>query len=155
MKQFDFAGIYCKEESIMTIKLQIYKCNVCGNLVQVLLEGDGNLICCGKEMELMGIQYDTNELGEKHTPKIELKDGKKYVNVFGHPMTKEHYIQFIESYTKDKQEVHIKFFKPDEAPETEAKINTDDEFNTIEYCNIHNLWGNNKMLENEDGNYSI
>ena len=137
----------------MTVKLQIYKCNVCGNLVQVLQEGDGNLVCCGQEMELMGIQYDTSELGEKHTPKIEIKDGKKYVNVFGHPMTEEHHIQFIETYTKDKNELHLKFFKPNESPQMESKL--DGEFNSIEYCNIHNLWGDNRMLENEDGNYSI
>ena len=137
----------------MTIKLQIYKCNICGNIVQILQEGDGNLICCGKEMNLMGIQYDTDELGEKHTPKIEIKNGKKYVNVIGHPMTKEHYIQFIETFTKDKKELHLKFFTPDELPEME--INSDGDFNAIEYCNIHHLWGDNVMLENEEGNYSI
>ena len=137
----------------MTIKLQIYKCSICGNVVQILNDGDGNLICCGKEMELLPIQYDTNELGEKHTPKIEIKYGKKYVNVIGHPMTNEHYIQFIESYTKDKKELHLKFFYPNEIPEMEAKLGED--FNSIELCNIHNLWGDNKMLENEDGNYSI
>ena len=138
----------------MTIKLQIYKCNVCGNLVQILQEGDGNLICCGQEMELMPIQYDTNELGEKHTPKIEIKDGKKFINVFGHPMLKEHYIQFIETYTKDKNEVHIKFFSPESIPEMENRLHETD-FDSIELCNIHGLWGNNKMLENEDGHYSI
>lgn len=125
----------------MTIKLQIYRCNICGNLVQVLQEGEGNLVCCGAEMELRPIQYDTNELGEKHTPKIEIKDGKKYVNVLGHPMTKEHYIQFIETYTEEKNELHIKFFNPNEIPEMESKL--DGEFNSIEYCNIHHLWGNN------------
>jgi len=139
----------------MTIKLQIYKCNICGNLVQVLQEGEGNLVCCGKEMELMGIQYDTDELGEKHTPKVEIKNGKKHVNVFGHPMTNEHYIQFIETYTKDKSELHLKFFNPDESPEMEAGLNDNEEFNSIEFCNIHHLWGDNRMLENENGNYSI
>lgn len=138
----------------MTVKLQIYKCNICGNIVQVLQEGDGNLVCCGKEMELMGIQYDTTELGEKHTPKIEIKEGKKFVNVIGHPMSGEHYIQFIETYTKDKNELHLKFFYPNEVPEMEAELK-EDNFNSIEYCNIHNLWGDNKMLENETGNYSI
>ena len=138
---------------VMTIKLQIYKCKICGNLVQVLAEGDGALVCCGQEMELMPIQYDTNELGEKHTPKTEIKDGKMFVNVIGHPMNKEHYIQFIETYTKDKNELYLRFFHPDEIPETEAKL--EGEFNSIEYCNIHNLWGNNRMLENESGNYSI
>ena len=139
----------------MTIKLQIYKCSICGNLVQVLQEGEGNLVCCGKEMELMGIQYDTNELGEKHTPKIEIKDGKKFVNVIGHPMNEEHYIQFIETYTKDKNELHLKFFYPNDIPEMEAGINDSNGFNSIEYCNIHHLWGDNKMLENENGNYNI
>ena len=137
----------------MTIKLQIYKCNICGNIVQILQEGDGNLICCGKEMQLMDIQYDTNELGEKHTPKVEIKDGKKYVSVVGHRMTNEHYIQFIESFTRDKKELHLKFFEPFEEPEMDSKL--DGEFSSIEYCNIHNLWGDNIMLENENGNYSI
>ena len=125
----------------MTIKLQIYKCNICGNLVQVLQEGEGNLVCCGAEMELRPIQYDTKENREKHTPKIEIKDGKKYVNVLGHPMTKEHYIQFIETYTEEKNELHIKFFNLNEIREMESKL--DGEFNSIEYCNIHHLWGNN------------
>ena len=139
----------------MTIKLQIYKCQICGNIVQILQEGDGNLICCGKEMELMSIQYDTDELGEKHTPKTEIKDGKKFVNVTGHPMTEEHYIQFIETYTKNKDELHLKFFKPNEIPEMELGVNDNNSFNSIEYCNIHHLWGDNVMLENENGNYSI
>lgn len=138
----------------MTIKLQIYKCNVCGNIVQILQEGDGNLVCCGQEMELMGIQYDKNELGEKHTPKIEIKEGRKFIHVIGHPMTDEHYIQFIETYTKDKNELHLKFFYPNEVPEMENCINEDD-FNSVEYCNIHHLWGDNKLLENENGHYSI
>ena len=139
----------------MTVKLQIYKCNICGNLVQVFIEGDGNLVCCGQEMELMGIQYDTNELGEKHTPKVEIKEGKKFVNVIGHPMTDEHYIQFIETYTTDKKELHLKFFAPEEIPEMEAGLSDTDKFSSIEFCNIHKLWGDNKMLENEGGHYSI
>jgi len=137
----------------MTLKLQIYKCGICGNLIQVLQGGDGNLVCCGEEMKLMGIQYDTSELGEKHTPKVELKDGKKFVNVIGHPMTEEHYIQFIETFSGDKNELHLKFFNPNEIPEMESKL--EGEFNSIEYCNIHALWGDNRMLENENGNYSI
>ena len=139
----------------MTIRLQIYKCNICGNLIQVLEEGDGNLVCCGQEMELIPIQYDTNELGEKHTPKIEIKEGKKFVNVIGHPMSKEHYIQFIETYTKDKSEVHLKFFKPEEIPEKIPGLSDEKGFNSIEFCSIHHLWGDNKMLENENGHYSI
>ena len=142
-----------EEELYMTVKLQIYKCDMCGNLIQVLQEGDGNLVCCGKEMELMGIQYDADELGEKHTPKTEIRGEEKFVHVKGHPMSNEHYIQFIESYSKDKNELYLKFFKPNEIPEMNVKL--DGDFNSIEYCNIHHLWGNNVMLENENGNYSI
>ena len=81
----------------MSIKFQIYKCAICGNIVQILHEGDGNLVCCGVEMQHLNIQYDTNELGEKHTPKREFKDNKKFITVAGHPMTEEHHIEFIET----------------------------------------------------------
>ena len=138
----------------MTIKLQIYKCEICGNIVQVFQEGDGNLVCCGQEMELQNVQYDTTELGEKHTPKVVYSDGRKFVNVSGHPMNEEHYIQFIETFTDDKSEVHIKFFKPNDVPQMDVSF-FGDNINSIEYCNIHKLWGENKMLTNESGNYSI
>ena len=140
---------------IMTIKLQIYKCSICGNIVQILQEGDGNLVCCGKEMELMGIQYDSDEVGEKHKPVTEIKDGKKFVNVIAHPMTPEHYIQFIETFTDDKNELHLKFFKPEDVPEMDISFFNNKSVNSIEYCNIHHLWGDNVMLENEKGDYSI
>ena len=106
----------------MTIKLQIYKCTVCRNLVQILQEGDGNLVCCGQEMELQNVQYDTTELGEKHTPKIVYKDGHKSINVLEHPMSHEHYIQFIEAFSDDKNEVYIKFFKPEDKPEADISF---------------------------------
>ena len=138
----------------MTIKLQIYKYEICGNIVQVFQEGDGNLVCCGQEMELQNVQYDTTELGEKHTPKVVHSDGRKFVNVIGHPMNEEHYIQFIETYTDGKSVVHIKFFKPNDVPQMDISF-FGDNINSIEYCNIHKLWGENKMLSNESGNYSI
>lgn len=137
----------------MTIKFQIYKCNICGNLVLILEEGDGNLICCGKEMELMSIQYDSDEIGEKHKPKTEYRDNKKFINVIGHPMTKEHYIQFIASFTIDKKELQLRYFDPENIPEMDVKL--DGEINSVEFCNIHHLWGDNIMLKNENGNYSI
>ena len=139
----------------MTIKLQIYKCEICGNIVQVLHHGDGNLVCCGQEMKLLSIQYDSDEIGEKHRPKTEEKDGRKIVHVVGHPMTEEHYIEFIETYTDNKDELHLKFFKPNEIPEMDISFFGGRKVNSVEYCNIHNLWGDNIMLENEEGNYSI
>jgi superoxide reductase len=126
----------------MTIKFQIYKCNVCGNLVQILQEGEGNLICCGEEMELMNVQYDSDEMGEKHAPKFEEREGKIFVSVKTHPMTNEHYIQFIEAFSKDKKELQLKFFEPSDIPDIELKLNGEAE--AVEYCNIHHLWGNKK-----------
>lgn len=153
--KLSYISVNIYEEVFMTIKLQIYKCSICGNIVQILDEGDGNLICCGQEMNLMQIQYDTDELGEKHTPKVILENDKQLVNVIGHPMNKEHYIQFIETYTRDKNELHIKFFKPNEIPQMDISFFKGKNINSIEYCNIHNLWGDNIMLQNETGSYSI
>ena len=88
----------------MTEKLDLYKCHICGNLVQVLLNGVGELVCCGQNMEhLEPHQEENNELAEKHVPRIEQEDGKRFVRLKYHPMIPEHYIQFIEIYSKDKK----------------------------------------------------
>lgn len=126
-----------------TEKLEIYKCNICGNTVQVLLNGVGELVCCNEPMEKLEIQHDTNELGEKHAPKIEFRDNKKFVQVISHPMLAEHYIQFVEVYTKDKNELHLKYFYPQETPELDIS-HFSEEVDAIELCNIHKLWGENK-----------
>ena len=86
----------------MTEKLQIYKCEICGNIIQVMHEGADALVCCREEMKLLPIQHDMTELGEKHTPKFEESESNRIVSVAGHPMTEEHYIEFIQVYTKDK-----------------------------------------------------
>lgn len=124
----------------MTEKLQIYKCEICGNIIQVLFGGAGSIVCCGEEMKLQHVQHDTNELGEKHNPKIEERDGKRYVHVKTHPMINEHYIQLIQVQTRDKNEFYTKYFYPDETPELDITFFSDD-MNAYEYCNIHHLWG--------------
>ena len=126
-----------------TEKLQLYKCDICGNLVQVILEGAGELVCCGQPMKLQVPQHDKNEIGEKHAPKLEFRENKKYVQVKTHPMIMEHYIQFIEVYKKDKTELHLKYFKPNDVPEFDISY-TNDETETVEMCNIHGLWGEDK-----------
>ena len=84
-----------------TEKLQLYKCEVCGNLVQVILSGAGELVCCGQPMKLQSIQHDKSETGEKHAPIVEFRENDRFVQVKSHPMLPEHYIQFIEIYKKD------------------------------------------------------
>lgn len=81
-------------------KLQLYKCEVCGNLVQVILSGAGELVCCGQPMKLQSIQHDKSETGEKHAPIVEFRENDRFVQVKSHPMLPEHYIQFIEIYKK-------------------------------------------------------
>ena len=78
-------------EEFMTGKLELYKCNICGNIVQVLIEGAGELYCCGEPMELLSAQVDDNRdgLGEKHTPEIEVYEDKKCITLKKHPMQKE------------------------------------------------------------------
>lgn len=126
-----------------TEKLQIYKCEVCGNLIQVILPGAGELVCCGQPMKLQTIQHDTSELGEKHAPKLEFRENKKYVQVKTHPMLPEHYIQFIEVYRKDKSCLHLKYLNPGEVPEFDITCLPED-IESIEFCNIHGLWGEDK-----------
>ena len=127
----------------MTEKLGIYKCKICGNIVQVMHSGVGELVCCGENMELQKVKYDTSELGEKHSPKREERDGKTFAHVKTHPMLKEHYIEFIQAFYSDKNLVVTKFFNAEEIPEMEI-CNNSGNIELTEYCNIHNLWGENK-----------
>lgn len=126
-----------------TEKLQLYKCEICGNLVQVILPGAGELVCCSQPMKLQTAQHDSNEIGEKHAPKIEFRENEKFVHVKSHPMLMEHYIQFIEVYKKDKSELHLKYFKPGDVPEFNITC-LDEDIEAIENCNIHGLWGEDK-----------
>lgn len=132
----------------MSIKLGIYKCPICGNVVQTLISGEGELVCCGQVMELLETNYEENELGEKHVPEIEIvhegcESGAcrevKYVSVIKHPMTDEHYIQFAEVYDKDKTELRIKFFKPEEIVQYNI-TGFEGNLVSLELCNIHGLW---------------
>ena len=124
----------------MTEILEIYKCQICGNIVQVLLNGAGELVCCGEAMEKLCAKYEeNNELAEKHIPIIEQENDKKFVKLKYHPMSEEHYIQFIEVITKDKKTVLLKYLEPHEIAELETTCIKDD-INAFELCNIHGLW---------------
>lgn len=125
----------------MTKKLELYKCNVCGNIVEVLFSGIGDLVCCGEKMEHLVPQNSDNEveLTEKHTPEINTYDEGTVVSVLKHPMIKEHYIMMIQAESENKNEVHIKYFYPDDT----AEINLPEIKNissAISYCNIHGLY---------------
>ena len=122
----------------MTELNQIYKCNVCGNIVEVIHAGVGQLVCCGQPMELLAEK--TVDVGlEKHVPIIEKAGNKVKVKVGSvpHPMEQKHYIEWIEIIADGR--VYRKFLKPGDKPEAEFEI-TADKIKAREYCNLHGLW---------------
>jgi len=122
----------------MTQMNQIYKCNICGNIVEVLHTGVGQLVCCGQPMELL--KEKTEDIGqEKHVPVIEKTEADVKVKVGStpHPMEKEHYIEWIEIIVNGR--VYRKFLKPGDKPEEEFEIKAK-KIEAREYCNIHGLW---------------
>ena len=126
----------------MTQKLELYKCNICGNIVEVVLSGEGELVCCGQPMELLAEKdYSDEMLQEKHVPVIKMEEDNIEVRVGAvpHPMTEEHYIQFIEAYSKDKRYVKRKYLFPNEEPVLKLKCDCKDTM-ARELCNIHGLW---------------
>lgn len=125
----------------MTSKKEIYKCEVCGNIVEVLHEGVGTLVCCGKPMVLQK-EKTKDEGKEKHVPVVKRNEEGVEIKIgsIPHPMTEEHYIEWIEIST-DKGESK-KFLKPGESPE--AKFPVKNKVKTREYCNIHGLWKTDK-----------
>ena len=122
----------------MTELRQVYKCNICGNIVEILHTGRGTLVCCNQPMELL--VEKTGGVGEeKHIPLIEKEDDiiKVKVGSITHPMEKDHYIEWIEVITDNG--VHRKFFNPGDIPEAEFTVRTE-KVKVRAYCNIHGLW---------------
>lgn len=122
----------------MTKKNEIYKCNVCGNIVEVLHAAAGQLICCGQPMQLLNeLTEDAGQ--EKHVPVVEKteKGYKVKVGLVQHPMENAHFIQFVELLADGK--VYRKFLNPGEKPEAEFSIEADSVV-AREYCNLHGLW---------------
>lgn len=123
----------------MTKVREIYKCNVCGNIVEVLHAGVGELVCCGEPMELMKEKTEDSSL-EKHVPYIEKTANGVLVKVGqnqDHPMEEKHYIEWIQVISNGAS--YRKFLKSGDKPQAEFEIVADD-VTAREYCNIHGLW---------------
>ena len=122
----------------MATKLEIYKCMACGNIVEVLHGGDGELVCCGKPMINLAEQTADSSV-EKHVPVIEKRDGGILVKVgsVAHPMTEEHYIEWIEIIADGK--AYRQFLKPGDEPQSVFNIDADSAI-AREHCTIHGLW---------------
>lgn len=121
----------------MNMAVEFYRCALCGNMVALIKDGGGTLVCCGQDMKKLNANT-TDAAQEKHVPEISKADGKIEVAVGStlHPMLAEHYIEWIALVTEDK--VEIKFLKPGEEPK--AAFNAVESGEIYEYCNLHGLW---------------
>ena len=127
----------------MTKQKQIYKCNICGNIVEFLHVGKGQLICCGQPMDLL-IEKTEDEGKEKHVPVVEKNEEGVIVKIGSvpHPMEETHYIEWIEIVFKNNS--YINFLKPGDSPEVEFKVWKEETIIFVRaYCNIHGLWVSN------------
>jgi len=122
----------------MAEKLQIYKCLICGNIVEVLHGGAGELVCCGQPMENLA-EKTADEGKEKHVPVIEMIDDGVKVKVGSvyHPMEEKHYIEWIEILADGK--AYRQFLEPGMVPEAVFNVKADTVI-AREHCNVHGLW---------------
>ena len=122
----------------MATKLGVYKCEICGNIVEVLTAGEGALVCCGQEMDLL-VAKTADEGKEKHVPVIEKVEGGFTVKVGSvpHPMAPDHWIEWIEVLADGK--AYRQFLEPGQAPEAFFCVDAAN-LTAREYCNKHGLW---------------
>jgi superoxide reductase len=122
----------------MAEKLEVYKCEVCGNMVEVLHGGAGELVCCGQSMKQL-VENTVDAAKEKHVPVIEKVDGgvKVKVGEVAHPMEDKHLIEWIEIIADGK--AYRQFLNPGETPEATFNV-VADSITAREYCNLHGLW---------------
>lgn len=122
----------------MAERLEIYKCELCGNIVEVTHGGDGELVCCGQAMKLFK-ENTVDAAKEKHVPVLEKTTEGIHVKVGSvlHPMEEEHYIEWVEVISEGK--AYRQFLNPGDTPEATFKIDAD-QVTAREYCNIHGLW---------------
>jgi len=122
----------------MANRYEVYKCEVCGNIVEVLHGGAGELVCCGQPMKLMK-ENTTDAAKEKHVPVVEkVESGVKVkIGSVAHPMEEKHYIEWIEIIADGK--AYRQFLAPGNAPEAIFPVEAAN-ITAREYCNLHGLW---------------
>ena len=122
----------------MAERLQVYKCDLCGNIIEVLHGGAGELVCCGQPMKLL-VENTVDAAKEKHVPVIEKVEGgvKVKVGSVAHPMEEKHYIEWIQLIADGNAYRH--FLKPGDAPEATFMVKAQT-VSAREHCNLHGLW---------------
>ena len=124
----------------MTQLNQVYRCQVCGNIVEVLHAGQGELVCCGQPMQLLAANT-VDAATEKHVPVIEVAADKITVRVGSqaHPMTPEHYLEWIELMVDGR--VYRHNLQPQDKPQATFTV-SGKIISARTYCNLHGLWKN-------------
>ncbi len=122
----------------MAERYEVYKCEVCGNIVSVLQGGKGKLVCCNQPMVLL-VEGSVDAAKEKHVPVIEKteKGYKVTVGSVAHPMEEKHYIMWIELIADGKS--YFQFLSPGDQPVAEFCVEAQKVI-AREYCNLHGLW---------------
>ena len=125
----------------MTEVDQIYKCDVCGNVVSVIEAGNGDLVCCGQNMKLFEVKTAEQEGKEKHVPVIEIEGNNATVRVGSvpHPMEEKHWIELIEIVKKGKVIASARLSAGDK-PEATFCLDDTEGITARELCNVHGLW---------------
>ena len=123
----------------MAERLQVYKCDLCGNIVEVVHGGGGELVCCGQPMNLL-VENTTDAAVEKHVPVVEeLEHGIKVtVGSVPHPMGDDHYIEWIEVVAGGRS--YTEYLSPGSAPEAIFCVKAAEVTMVREYCNLHGHW---------------
>lgn len=118
--------------------LEVYKCELCGNIVEVVHAGEGDLSCCGQDMKLLS-ENTVDAAKEKHVPVIEVANGSVKVTIgsVAHPMEEKHYIEWIELVADGK--AYRQFLNPGDAPTATFNV-TAKKLTARELCNLHGLW---------------
>ena len=135
-----FVPAHISQKKMATELKQIYKCNVCGNMVEMVHSGAGELVCCGQPMELK-TEKNQDEGQEKHVPVVEKTTSGVIVKIgsIPHPMDSEHYIEWIEVITEHR--VCRKHLEPGQEPSAEFFLEAEN-IEVRAYCNVHGLWKN-------------
>ncbi len=123
---------------------QMYKCELCGNVVSILEEADGELVCCGQPMKLLEEKYTETEGQEKHVPVIEINGEDVLVKVgdVPHPMEADHWIELIQLQDSTGNIVMGKRLKPGDKPEAKFTVENTEGLKARALCNKHGLWKN-------------
>lgn len=122
----------------MAERLEVFKCEICGNIVEVLHGGKGQLVCCNEPMKAL-IENTVDAAKEKHVPVIEsVAEGIKVkVGSVAHPMDEKHFIEWIELIADSA--LYRQFLAPGQAAEAVFPVKAD-KATAREFCNLHGLW---------------